>query len=169
MLEDSELAQLSIQLIDERLTGEKNYDTLLNAGMRDLIDSGRIRTDQFKTLTLENDVLLSKFDILFAGIGEDGHFASLFPGSYPSLANTMTTITAHITDAPKQPPARVTVTYTGFRKLSGKAEIYLLFFGKSKQEALTRLMHNEPPETLPCSFFIKYFDQVRIIKDRKKL
>ena len=167
MLKDSELNHLQIQLIDERVSGEKNYDTLMNAGMRNLIESGRIRADQFRTVTSEYDPGLPEFDILFAGIGEDGHFASLFPASYPSLANPATANTVRITDAPKQPPERVTVTYTGFRKLAGKAEIYLLFFGKSKRTALTRLMHKESPETLPCSFFIKYFDrsQVTVVSD----
>ncbi|NQT59299.1 MAG: 6-phosphogluconolactonase [Bacteroidetes bacterium] len=173
MLETSELAKLQIQLIDERVTGEKNYDTLMKAGMRQLIDSGRLQSNQFRTLTQESDGSLQKFDILFAGIGEDGHFASLFPGSYPQNVKKgaiktaipkTTTIT--ITNAPKQPPKRITISYDGFRRLAAEAEIYLLFFGKAKQEALTRLIHNEPQETLPCAFLIKNFKRVTVLTDQ---
>jgi 6-phosphogluconolactonase len=171
LLEDSELAKLQLQLIDERETGEKNYDTLLDIGIRQLINSGRLQSTQFSTLSRESDGSLIKFDILFAGIGEDGHFASLFPGSF-SQNNASKEIKAAtyqtklISDAPKQPPKRITISYNGFLNLADEAEIYLLFFGRTKKDALTRLLQNESMETLPCAFFTTHFTQVTILTDQ---
>lgn len=171
LLDNSELKKLQLQLIDERETGEKNYDTLLNAGVGQLINSGRLQSDQFRTLTRESNGTLQKFDILFAGIGEDGHFASLFPGSFPqnsnnSVVNSAAHQTVQITNAPKKPPKRISISYSGFRELAADAEIYLLFFGKAKWEALTRLIQKESQETLPCIFLTENFERVTVLTDQ---
>jgi 6-phosphogluconolactonase len=171
LLENSELARLHLQLIDEREVGEKNYDTLLDSGVRQLIDSGRLQIHQFSSVTQESDGSLQKFDILLAGIGEDGHFASLFPGSFLKSENsekikTSLHQTLLINNAPKQPPKRITISYNGFRELADEAEIYLLFFGKTKKEALTRLQQNESEEALPCAFFLNNFERVTILTDQ---
>lgn len=49
----------------------------------------------------------AKFDLAILGIGEDGHIASVFPGS-PIIDSS--DIVAHITDSPKPPEERITVT-----------------------------------------------------------
>ena len=49
-----------------------------------------------------------RHDLLLLGLGEDGHTASLFPGS-PALEETQRLVVA--TTGPKPPPQRVTFTY----------------------------------------------------------
>ena len=76
-------------------------------------------------------------DIVFLGMGEDGHVASLFPGSQD---------TGHPGDevyrlvtAPKPPPQRITISYS---TIGVAREVWVLASGGGKEQALRRSMSN---------------------------
>ena len=77
-----------------------------------------------------------RLDIVLLGVGPDGHICSLFPG-HPALEERTRHVVA-ITDSPKPPPRRLTLT---LRALAG-AEIYVAAFGGAKAEAIRESIHS---------------------------
>jgi 6-phosphogluconolactonase len=73
-------------------------------------------------------------DITHLGMGPDGHTASLFP-DHPLL--DAHGVAAGITDSPKPPPERITLTLP---KLNASRRIVLMVTGEGKSEALARVM-----------------------------
>lgn len=74
-------------------------------------------------------------DMVLLGMGEDGHTASLFPGSPDSVATTVP-----VFDAPKPPAERVSL---GLRRLNAARQKIFLVAGKGKHTALQRMMQGE--------------------------
>lgn len=160
------LSRVRLYLLDERLSGELNSDTLLEAGLDEAIQDLRFARTSLVLPSLGKPLLDDKetqFDLVYLGVGEDGHVASLFPGSYPSKDEGQTAL---VTDSPKPPKQRVTFTYSGFLKHAQASPIHLLFLGEGKRDALIRLLANkEKPDSLPCSFFTQQGFTVTIITD----
>lgn len=73
---------------------------------------------------------LDKLDFAILGVGEDGHICSLFPGQ--DFENDCRLV-KKITDSPKPPTERVTVTFSLLKKSTEGA---LLIFGPSKRHLL---------------------------------
>lgn len=86
------------------------------------------------------------FDILIMGMGPDGHTCSLFPG-HKLFAERDKRLVAPISDSPKPPPSRVTLTLEHINKSS-----YLLFcaYGESKADMLRRIL-KEHDQSLPSA------------------
>ncbi len=142
------LERTHLYLIDERLEGERNEKTLREAGIQTALDQGTTLSIVSEGTPLSTE----PFDRVYLGVGEDGHIASLFPGSWPNSAEAQTMV---VRDSPKPPKKRVTLTYHGFLTLAREAKVYLLFLGEGKREALKRLLSgNEDAHTLPCAFFV---------------
>jgi 6-phosphogluconolactonase len=71
------------------------------------------------------------FDICLLGIGEDGHVASVFPGSPAVYENERTVVS--VRGAPKPPPTRITMTLPAIRCA---AEVWLGAAGSDKAVAV---------------------------------
>lgn len=84
-------------------------------------------------------------DVVLLGLGEDGHIASLFPGS-PALEEKERLVVA-VRDAPKPPPLRITMTLPAIHR---SRAVHFLVSGSRKRDALTRTLRVEAPP-LPAS------------------
>ena len=74
------------------------------------------------------------FDLVLLGLGDDGHTASLFPGSL-ALAEKTRWVVA--TKVPAEPPLRLTLTLPA---LTRAATIYVLVAGSNKAHALRQVL-----------------------------
>lgn len=165
------VGRITVYLVDERLSGSTNRDTLLHVGLGEAIAKGLFKENQLVVphagMPFVEDG--GKLDLLYLGVGEDGHVASLFPGSYPALDAMDAKDIAYVDDSPKPPAERVTVTYRALRHFAKHTRTYLLFFGEGKRAALDRLLAGrENPSTLPCMFFPREWFPVDIITDLKE-
>ena len=70
-------------------------------------------------------------DIVFLGMGEDGHVASLFPGE-PEEANAAKSVYRAVT-ASKPPPRRITI---GYGAIAVARQVWVLASGAGKEQAL---------------------------------
>lgn len=75
------------------------------------------------------------FDLLILGMGPDGHTCSLFP-DHPALKETDKLIVP-ITDSPKPPPCRITMTYP---ILCSASNVYVIATGSSKADAVRKCL-----------------------------
>ncbi len=163
-----DLKHIQLVLVDERLSGERNRDTILQSGLEDLITKGYFSSDQLTEIDPNKRDCIPALSLVFLGVGEDGHAASLFPHSYPSLASDSTPVITHITDSPKPPSERITITYRGFLDLAADAEYFLMFFGEAKRNAWERCLLGESAENLPCAFFYDTMSRVTILTDLQR-
>jgi 6-phosphogluconolactonase len=84
-----------------------------------------------------NDAGQPIFDLVFLGMGEDGHVASLFPGDAEALESTAV---YRAVTGPKPPPRRITL---GYPALAAAREVWLLLSGEGKAGMLRGSMAPE--------------------------
>jgi 6-phosphogluconolactonase len=77
------------------------------------------------------------FDFVLLGMGEDGHTASLFPGSEPDLVDPVLAVTAAYQGRPAN---RVTLTP---RVINSARSIYVMVAGANKAQTLAHVLQGE--------------------------
>ena len=100
-----------------------------------------------------------RFDVIHLGLGDDGHTASLFPGS-PALQEARALV-AVVHDAPKPPPERLTLTLP---VINAARAVLFMVQGASKREALARVRRRDP--AVPASHVLPVDGELRFIVDR---
>jgi 6-phosphogluconolactonase len=73
-------------------------------------------------------------DLIFLGMGEDGHVASLFPGE-PGVSISDKAIYRAVKNSPKPPPNRVTLSYA---VIAVARQVWVLVSGTGKEPALRK-------------------------------
>ena len=115
------------------------YDQLLGPARVPTVNIHRIRgeeqpeaaaqaaSEELKQIVPSNSAGLPVLDLVFLGMGEDGHIASLFPP-----VESKDGIYLHVT-ASKPPPHRITLSYA---MIESAKEVWVLVSGANKEDAL---------------------------------
>ena len=97
-------------------------------------------------------------DLVFLGMGEDGHVASLFPGE-PESVMTSPAVYRAVT-ATKPPPRRITL---GYAAIAAARQVWVLASGAGKEVALRDSL--DPAGQTPLARVIKARLRTRILTD----
>jgi 6-phosphogluconolactonase len=104
-----------------RIRGEENEALALAHAVTDIIEVAPSETGGGPPV----------LPLVFLGMGEDGHVASLFPGEAPEIMVSADVFRA--VTAVKPPPRRITM---GYGVLAAAREVWVLASGKGKEQAL---------------------------------
>ncbi len=85
------------------------------------------------------------FDVLLAGIGPEGHVASLFPGM-PALYDERAVVA--VRGAPKPPPIRLSLTLSAIRSAR---EVWIIAAGQDKAGAVRLALSEAGPVQVPAA------------------
>jgi 6-phosphogluconolactonase len=75
---------------------------------------------------------LPALDLIFLGMGEDGHVASLFPDAAPKSLGISVPFLV-VTNSPKPPPMRISMSY---KMIFAAKNIWVMVSGAGKESAL---------------------------------
>jgi 6-phosphogluconolactonase len=103
----------------------------------------------------------SKLDLIFLGMGEDGHVASIFPNASPEIFNRAVQFLV-IHDSPKPPPTRISLS---FAAIVAAKKVWVLVSGSGKEAALRDSL--DFPDKTPFGRVIQTRAYTKIFSDLK--
>gem|GEM_PF-396637 len=98
----------------------------------------------------DSDRTIPRLDLVFLGMGEDGHVASLFPGNL-ELEGSLEDRAFYDVIGPKPPPQRVTMS---LRLLANAKQVWVIVPGEAKRATLVNAI--APNSTLPLGRLIQH-------------
>jgi 6-phosphogluconolactonase len=101
------------------------------AGELDPVQAAQRAESELRNLAVAEDDGQPVLDLVFLGMGEDGHVASLFPDAPPSVSCSQAVYLP--VSGPKPPALRLTLTYAA---LTVAREVWVLISGNGKAQAL---------------------------------
>ena len=120
-----------------------------------------------RSFAAKDSVKLPVFDLLLLGCGPDGHTCSLFPNH--ELLRENDAWVAAISDSPKPPPRRITLTLP---VVTHGIKIAYVTTGAGKQEILKKIFDTEEGKSLPCGLVneaggdkVSWFTDSRAVED----
>ena len=157
---DIEWNKVTFIFCDERMVDFENAESTFGL-YKKLLAGSPIKEEQFLKVSVNLDVTSAakdyeekiislmgqqpKADLLMLGMGPDGHTCSLFPGH--ALLDEKNKIVAPITDSPKPPPERITLTLPIIN--SAKA-VAFVSTGEGKKEVIKEVL-KEKNDSYPAT------------------
>ena len=160
-------ARVRVSLADERWVPVGAPDTNEELVRGNLLRNAAVAAELVPLLTPAADAsdalpertealraLARPFDVVVLGMGEDGHFASLFPGA-EGLADALRADAAPALVAMTPPAALHRRISMNLAALLDARHIYLSIQGTGKRAALERALRDNRPMELPVSALLK--------------
>ncbi|KAK3807298.1 MAG: 6-phosphogluconolactonase [Benniella sp.] len=144
--EDSNYRLAKTELFDhlEEKIPEENIHTI-NADLDPEEAADDYISQLASTFATKDSVRYPVFDLILLGVGPDGHTCSLFPGH--ELLKESSVWCASITDSPKPPPERITLT---FPVLNHAHHVAFVAAGAGKQDILHSILDPSSKADLPA-------------------
>jgi 6-phosphogluconolactonase len=130
----------------------------LHGELPDLEQSARRASDELKSVAGDPPHL----DLVLAGVGEDGHVASIFRSSGAGRQSCRDPVIA-VYDAPKPPPRRLTLTLP---VLANAGAVVVAAFGASKAPAMRNAL-NEASASTPVAELLRRAPSSLVLLDRE--
>jgi 6-phosphogluconolactonase len=121
--------------------------------------AAELATEEILRIVPANAAGQPALDVIFLGMGEDGHVASLFPGE-PESVRADQSVYRTIQNSPKPPPNRVTL---GYAALAAAREVWVLASGAGKEAALRESLR--PDGQTPLARVLQSRERTRIFTD----
>jgi 6-phosphogluconolactonase len=107
----------------------------------------------------KNSAGVPVLDLIFLGLGEDGHIASLMPNAPVATVNSQAPY-LRVENSPKPPPNRISLSYAA---IAAAKNVWMLASGAGKEEAMRQSLRPDP--TTPFGRLLQLRAQTMIYSD----